>query len=320
MPITYTPVRSNQALATGDDRALAIEEFNGMVESVLQTESQMDGWIEVQTAEGTDEITKKAIGSGSIQTVTIGVTPDGVPLELNKISVKIEKHLLYRHILGALDIFQTDFDVRSKIAQDGGRVHAEFFDEAIYIQAIKAARTTTNPYGITGFQPGSVETLAAVGDEQDPALLYAAICNLNAKMQGKRADLARNKGMIVVGPNEFNTLFQNELLINSNYVTAQGNKVEGGAVLKALGIPVVQSVLLPDSVVTGHPLGTSYDGDYSKVKVLMFAPKAVFAAQNFGIRSDSWYEKKDLAWYVDCDRAFGATPDRVEFAGIVEAV
>lgn len=314
---TFTPVRPNQANGAGAVDALTIEEFNGIVETELRAKSLMESRMTVQTATGTNEITKKGLGGGSLVAVTPGVTPDGTSAEFAKIKVKIEKHLLYRKIVASLEDFQTDFSVRSELAKDGGLTHAKFFDQACYIQAIKAAQLTTSPYGIDVFHGGSVKQLATPADASDPAALYQAITELGAMMQGKDVDLAGEGGILVVNPLEFSILAQNELIVNGNYVTSSGVESEG-MVIKTLGVPVISTTNLVNTNITDHLLGSQYNGDYSKVKALLFSPKrALFAGQSIAVRSNTWYEDKDLAHYIDVERAFGVTPDRAEYAGIV---
>ena len=55
---------------------------------------------------------------------------------------------------------------------------------------------------------GSQQTLAAAGDAQDPAKLYAAIAGLLTKMELKDVDPRNENTMILVKPDKFYTLMQ----------------------------------------------------------------------------------------------------------------
>ena len=193
------------------------------------------------------------------------------------------------------------------------------------IQALKAARLTESSFQSgsagkpSGHFGGSRTTLATLADAQDPAKLYAALTDTLMKMENKDVDPRSDDVVIVVRPAFYNTLIQAEQLVNTQYVTAAGNKVNDGWVLKTAGVPVFSSNNLPNSNITGHHLSNAfnsnaYDGDFSKTVAAIFSPRAIMAGETIPVTSDVFFDKLMLAWCVHSYLAFAVGPNRAEYA------
>lgn len=133
----------------------------------------------------------------------------------------------------------------------------------------------------------------------------------------------RNDGVVIVlKPEHYYTLLQNELLVNSEYLTSVGNQVNKGWVLKTKGVPVFSSNNLPSTNVTAHPMstannGNAYNGDFTKTVAVIFGPRALMAGETIPVQSDIFYDKLLKSWVVDSHMAFAVGPNRVEYAGEV---
>jgi hypothetical protein len=228
-----------------------------------------------------------------------------------------------------LESFQTSYDARKEIGMEHGKKIAKFYDQSFFIQAIKAALFTESTYKGSGAagKPaghfgGSQQTLAASGDALDPAKLYAAIANLFVKMEEKDVDPRTDDVMIALRPAEFYTLLQNEQLIDGTYKTSEGTSIQAH-MLKAYGVPVVQSNNFPaGQTISGHMLSNvnnanAYDGDFSKVVVAAFSPRALLAGETIPLTTDVFWDKLTKQWFVDAHLAYGVTPNRAEFAGVI---
>lgn len=324
MPITTnTPTIPAQRLQTGDVNALKIEQFTGRVEGTIRRESRFKGWVRPEIVRQTNNISVKAIGSSSLQRLVRGQAPDGAGVDFNKVNLLVDVPLIDRKILWAPDELQNDFDAKMYIADEQGKNIAKYYDNALLIQASKAALATTSAFGaVDGHFGGSQETLAASGDLQDPAKLYAAFANLFAKMMAKDVDPIRDGVVIAVPPAVFMTLLQAEQVSNGEYVNAQGTKVTGGWVFNAFGVPVVSTNDLPQSVISGHLLSTTansnaFDGDFTKLGALVWSPRAILVGETESVSTTVFFHEFDKHTYVDSWLMFSACPLRNEYAGAI---
>lgn len=331
MPITetYNIVRPGQANSAGAINALHIEEFTGLVESTIERKSVLKGFIPIKAVRGTSQITNFAVGESTLQKAVPGVQPDGTTNDFAKRSLTVDTVVLARAVLPLLEVFQTSYDARKEIALEHGKKIAKFTDQTFFIQAVKAALLTDSAYrgaGAVGKPAGhfggSQQVLGAAGDALDPAKLYAALAGLYTKMELKDVDPQSDDIMLAVKPTEFYTLLQNEQLIDMEYITAEGNKIQG-MVLKGYGCPVVRSNNFPGGeVIAGHMYSNAansnaYDGDFSKVVACAFSPRALMAGETIPLEADVFYDKLSKSWFVDAHLSFAVGPNRAEFAGVI---
>ena len=331
MPLddTFNVTQVNQANQTGALDALVIEEFTGMVEGTIERRSIMQGMVPVRRIRGTDTFTNRAVGESTLQRVVAGAPLDGIRSDFAKNSVTVDTVIAAREAFALLDVFLTNIDVRREVAVEQGKRISKFWDQAFFIQAIKAALLTQSSFsgGVsgrpTGHFGGNQEVLAAPGDLQDPARLYAALARLMVKFEARDVDPRNDDLMIVVRPAEYYTLIQAEQLVNTEYTTAAGNKVNDAWVLKTYGVPVFSSNNLPAGLnITGHLLsnagnGNAYDGDFTNLGALAFSPRAIMAGEAIPLESDIFYDKISKSWLVDSHLSFAVGPNRAEFAGAI---
>jgi hypothetical protein len=326
---TYSIVRPGQSNQAGAVNALHIEEYTGVVESTIERKSVLKGMIPIRPVRGTSVITNFAVGESVLQKFAAGVPIDGTGTDFAKRTLTIDTVCGARATLPLLESFQTSYDARKEIGMEHGKKIAKFYDQSFFIQAIKAALFTESTYKGSGAagKPaghfgGSQQTLAASGDALDPAKLYAAIANLFVKMEEKDVDPRTDDVMIALRPAEFYTLLQNEQLIDGTYKTSEGTSIQAH-MLKAYGVPVVQSNNFPaGQTISGHMLSNvnnanAYDGDFSKVVVAAFSPRALLAGETIPLTTDVFWDKLTKQWFVDAHLAYGVTPNRAEFAGVI---
>lgn len=305
---------------------LHIEEFIGEVAGTISRRSLTEGWIPMKSVQGTSTIRADGTGESTLQKIVPGATPDGIPSKQGKTTLTIDTVILAREVLPILDVFQQSWDKRMEIAREHGKKIAKFLDQAMFIQAIKTSLLANSKFysgaELPGHSGGSVETLSASGDATDPAKLYAAIANLLVKMENKDVDPQNDGLALVVKPAQFYALLQAEQLINAEYITAQGNSVQG-MVLKTYGIPVWRSNNYPaGSNITGHLLSNAdnsnaYDLDATKAVATIFAPGALLAGETIPLTPEVFYDNKSKHWFVDAHLSFGVAPKRAEYAGSI---
>lgn len=314
---------------TGTVNPLYIEEYGGEVESQIVKTSVMKQFINMKPVRGTDTITNDRIGSTSLQAVSPGLRPAPGVAEFDNVSVKVDTIILARNNVHLLDDFQAHYNVRAELGQDHGKIIGRFFDEAILIQGVKAASivkgdgtlgTTKLPEGWKG---GVQIDLAAAGDELDPDKFQRAIEDLCQGIEENDVDI--EGAVLFVAPAQYYTLLRNDKLINSDFSDGNGNYANG-MVMKSCGIPVFKTNRLPQEAVVGHELSnagnnSAYDvsAEEAKVKGLLIMPKALLAGETIPLTSKVYYSDIELQWFIDSYLAFGATPNRAEHAGVINA-
>jgi hypothetical protein len=331
MPLddSYNIVRPGQANQAGNISALHLEEFTGIVEGTIERKSALKGMIPVRPVKGTSTITNFAVGESTLQRAVPGNPIDGTGTDFAKRTLTVDTVVLARAVLPLLETWQTSYDSRKEIGLEHGKRIAKFTDQSFFIQAIKAALLTDSAYRGSGAagKPqghfgGSQQTLALAGDAADPAKLYAAIANLFVKLEDKDVDPRTDDVVIALRPAEFYTLLQNEQLIDGTYKTSEGTSITAH-LLKAYGVPVISSTNFPaGQSITGHLLsntgnGNAYDGDFSKVVACAFSPRALLAGETIPLTTDVFWDKVTKQWFVDAHLAYGVTPNRAEYAGVI---
>jgi len=319
--------RPGQFDQTGSINAAAVIEYRDSVEHTIARQSVLAPFVPIRSVRGTNQIGNYGFGKSTIGVVVPGEAPAATVNDIGRTTLTIDTVVYTRHALPLLEVFQTSYDARVELGVEDGQEMAKFHDQAFFIQAAKAASLTQNKYSSVagkpaGFGAGSRVTLASAGDATDPARLYQAISDLFVQMAQKDVVPNLHDVTICVGPAQYYALLNAEQLINVQYVTARGTRVDNVMVLKAFGCPVVMSNNMPTTNITGHLLsttanGNAYNGDFTKLIAVAVSPKAFLAGETIPLTSDVFYDKIYKMWFVDSHRAFGVTPDRAEYAGAI---
>lgn len=319
--------RPGQFDQTGDINAAAVTEYNQQVQHTLKRKSRLAPYVNMRPVRGTNKIGNYGFGASDIQVVVPGEPLPATKNDVGRNTLTIDTLVATRHAIPLLESFQTSYDARVELGTEDGEAMARFTDQAFFIQAAKAALDLNSRYSSvngkpTGMFGGTREVLTSAADINDPAKVYKAISNLFAKMEDKDVIPGEDDVVLALQPSTFYTLLDAEQIVNGEYVTARGTKVEGAMIFKAFGCPVIRSKNLPNTNVTGHKLsnannGNAYDGDFTKLAALAFSTKALLAGETIGLTSDLFYDKIYKTWFVDSHAAFGVTADRSEYAGAI---
>ena len=316
------PVNQNQLHGEGDLNALIDEQFKGEVEHAYLATTIFENYMpRKQLVKGTNTLTKKAIGRTKLQKLGRGQAPDGKQVKFGKAAVTVDTMILSRHSFDELETIQTDIDARQEVATQAGKDIGQFNDLTFCIAAAKAAAYTTNPYGLKpedGFFGATQVTLAS-GDENDPAKLLHKIGEMFLGMEEKNVNPRAENILLAAKAKQFYILQDAEQIVNTNYVTAKGTKLDNVPVFKAYGIPVLSTNNMPKGVVSGHLLsnaenGDFYDVDFTKLVAVAFGPKALLVGESKPLETKIWFSDESKQWIVDAWYSFGIAPDRVEHA------
>jgi hypothetical protein len=320
-------IRPGQLDQTGDINATAVTEYRDQVEHTLARRSVLAPLIPIRPVRGTNSVGNFGFGKSTIGKVTPGQAPDATKNDVGRVRLTIDTLVYTRHVIPVLEEFQTSYDARIELGTEDGLEMAKFHDQAFFIQAAKAGMLTNSAYsGVSGkpagYTGGVQVTLSDAADALDPSRFYSALGDANAQFMLRDVNPAMDGLIIAVNPIQFNVLQQAEQIVNGNYVTAQGQVMTGVDIFKAWGCPIVSTNNIPQANISGHLLSTTansnaYDGDFSKVVAVIVSAKALLAGETIALNSDVFYDKIYKSWFVDSERAFGVTPDRAEYAGVI---
>lgn len=319
---TFGITQPGQVLGAGDELALHIPEFTGVVAETIERKAKVAPFIEVRPVVGTSTITNEGIGESTLSVLTPGTTPDqNSENQFNKIALTVDTVVLARTNVPMLDAFQKQYDVRSKIAREHAKKISKLYDQSFLIQAAKAAALSSSAYGaLPGHTGGSTVTLGSSGDQYDPAVMYSAISDLFAAMELKDVDPSVDNVMLALRPDVFYALADAEQLVNGNYVTSKGTVLENVKILKAFGVPVISSNNVPNTNITNHLLSNTrnsnaYNGDFTKLVAVALAPDALLAGETIPLQSKVWFDDLSKTWVIDAWLAYGVTPNVAAYAG-----
>jgi len=311
------------APAATNPMALHIEEYTGVVETTIARKSIMRDYIPVRPVRGTSTVSAYQFGASTLQVLTPGTELDGTVNQAAKIKLTVDTVVLARAFTPMLDDFQNSYDARSAIGQEHGKMIAKFYDQAFMIQAVKAAQISNMSTYPAGWKPGTVKTFATPGLENDPAALEDYLGQLFTEMEEKDVDPITDDLIIVVKPKAYYTLLKNDRLVNREFITSDGTKIETHH-LAAYGVPLRISNNLPTSAVTGHFLSNAgnsnaYDGDFSGTVAAVFSPRALLAGETIPLTTDVFWDSRLKGYFIDAYLSFGVTPNNPAFAGLLKA-
>lgn len=323
-PAVSNVERPNQQNSTGDPLALIIAQYGGSVEGTIERKSVLKPYIPMRSIRGTNTITDYAVGKATLGVVTPGEAPAPPgKIDVSKQSLTVDTVIYARDMVPLLDNLQTAYNAPAEFGKEHGKQIAKFVDQAFFIQGAKAALRTSSAYdGGTSGKPaghfgGSQKVLAASGDATDPAKLYSAISDLFVTMEGKDVSPRQDDVFLVFRPAQYYALQDAEQVVNGQYVTADGTKLDNVPIFKAWGCPVLSSNNLPNTNITTHELGANYTGDFTKLVGLAIAPRALMAGETIALESDVYYDKVWKHWFIDSHLSFGVTANRAEYAGAI---
>jgi hypothetical protein len=320
--------RPMQRNGTGDNFALAVEQYSGVVEGTIERRSVMQGWVPMRPVQGTNTLTDFAVGEATLGKVTPGEAPEASKVDFSKASIVVDTLVYARNTMPLLDTFQSSYDARAEIGREHGKKIAKFLDQSFFIQGAKAALLANSRFANgaagkpAGHKGGSVQTLPSAAAVTDPAQLYAAIAQLFVKMEEKDVIPREDDVMLCFRPKEFYTLQDAEQIVNGTYVTSDGTRMDNVAIFKAYGCPVISSNNLPNTNIAGHLLSNAansnaYDGDFTKLAGLALSARALLAGETIPLSSDVFYDKTYKTWFVDSHLSYAVTPNRAEYAGAI---
>lgn len=308
------------------DRALLIEEYGGEVESQFAKESIMRAYVKLRPVRGTDTIVNNRVGKTTLQKLTPGVRPPANATPFGRVSLTVDTVVLARDNRSMLNEFQTHFSARQELAHDHAKQIGKFFDQAFIIMAIKGS---TAPAPVLGdgdpakqsIGKGKNITLTAAGDEDDPDKFAQAITDIIVQMEEEEIDV--EDLVVFVRPTRFQTLLNNNKLLNKDFSTGNGDFALG-KVWTINGARIVKTARIPQEPIVDHFLsnaenGMAYDVNAAQAKAVavILHPKSLLAGETIPLTSTVFFSDIEKQWFIDSWLAFGVTVNRPDCCGAV---
>lgn len=318
--------RPGMQYGDGDPYKLIKAEYTGIIEKGITEQSVLFPYLDFRTLKGTNKLYSYAVSAVDLQKLMPGVAPDPTKQKYSQQELTFDQPVISRQAVADIDTFIHQYDERQQAAEAQAKEFAEFNDKSMLIAVRKIAEMDHNKFDEAGKMGkgfgGASRISITASDRKDPLKLLKAIKDLMVKFQLKGIDPIKEGMTLFLGYEDFATLLDNEMLINTDYVTSVGSKVAGGWMLKPYGLHVVTTNHIPTTNVTGHLLSSAlnenwYDGDYTNTIGLLFNHKALLCGQLYGIRTDMWFNKESKTWFVDSWECIGAGPNRCEYAGAI---
>lgn len=307
------------------DRSLFIEQYGGAVESQFAKDSIMRQYATIRPVRGTDTITNNRVGKTTLKKLVPGVRPPADPTPFGKVSVTVDTVVLARDTRSLLNDFQTHFDARAELGKDHGKQVSKFFDQAFIIIAIKGAQMAAPDFGMepekNSIGAGKSVTLANAGDEADPDILAQAITSILVQMEEE--EIPVEESVVMVRPTEYNTLLNNNKLIDGEFSPGNGDYASM-KITKIADTRIVKSARIPRAVDDDHFLSNPTNNyaynvgvkDAKAVAVILH-PKAFLAGETIPLTSDVFFDKTEKTWFIDSWLSFGVSVNRPDVCGAV---
>lgn len=306
--------------------SLLIEEYGGEVESQFAHSSIMRQYVKIRPVRGTDTIVNNRVGKTTLKKLTPGVRPPADNTPFGRIALTVDTVVLARDNRSMLNEFQTHFDARQELGEDHGKQMGKFFDEAFLIMAIKGALAAAPVLGDGTASKQSIGAgknivLTNAGDENDPDILAQAITDILVQMEEE--EIPTDEIVVFVRPTRFQTLLNNNKLLNKDFSTGNGD-FAAGQMWSINGARIVKSARIPQTEITDHFLsnaqnGNAYDltGIQTRAVAVLLHPKSLMAGETIPLSSDVYFDKIEKQWFIDSWLSFGVTVNRPDCCGAV---
>lgn len=311
-PITVTHPGAINMLETtrAQQYALMQEAYLGVVTRYMHLNSVFSPRIAMPQLDNTNIWIEKAVGKSTLQELKEGEAPQGIKTEFSKTTYRVEIPIISRETYSMWGKKQTDFDLNSELAYAQAEEFLNHKDSSLTMIGIKAARMLTSPFGNgvadkpKGHVGGTQHLLASKLDAMDPAKLYQGLIDLNLKVQYKRIQPTRAGMFILMPPKYYSVLQQANYIVNRDYITSIGNKINSGDVMHHLGIPIVSHLAYPQEYVVQHLMNTTFNesifnGDYRNSVALLIAPEAITARYAIPQSTDLFFDRLSKTYIQD---------------------
>jgi hypothetical protein len=300
---------SDTAAGDLDPNALWLPVFSGETYMAFEETNLFGGMVSKQKGQ---EFLFNYFGTASSEEHQAGATIVGTGIDKTQRSIYLDQRPLFTAAeFDDVDAYMSQFEFRSQVSTEHGRELARQLDKRTARLIVKASRTTVNA-GFLGGGPtnnGNAKTIAYDGATDDRAravlllkvideyIVHADEINLPEGEQTYMVCLPAvwhamrdiNSVLYVDGTNGWNqTLMAADASIPSNPNPGLHSGMSRTSFLMYKGVKIYKSNNIPTTDVTSLGNSTTWGGDFSATRAMIWKPSAVGLAVVRGVQVETW--------------------------------
>tara|TARA_S200000501_G_scaffold45870_1_gene37100 strand:- start:11003 stop:11953 length:951 start_codon:yes stop_codon:yes gene_type:complete len=304
-----TPSRLGLVNATGTGvNDLFLKLYSGEVLASFQRENRMLGMTNVRTIANGKSASFPVTGRTTASYHSVGAEITGDAIKHNEKIINIDDMLLSSSFVAELDELKLHYDVRSIYASEMGQALAKTVDQNLLQLAVLGANASTT---ITGQDGGTVITDADANT--NATSLIASIFECIQKLDEK--DVPTTDRYIVVSPDIYYQLANNDKLLNRDFSTLNGDFGKG-TVVSIGGVPVIKSntavSAFADNSTQATGTNNTYHIDASNYVAVCFHKSAIGTVKLKDLVVETTYDARRLGSLITGRMAIGSSILRPE--------
>tara|TARA_B100000287_G_scaffold435327_1_gene503092 strand:+ start:2074 stop:3024 length:951 start_codon:yes stop_codon:yes gene_type:complete len=304
-----TPSRLGLVNATGTGyNDLFLKLYSGEVLASFQRENKMLGMTNVRTIANGKSASFPVTGTTTAGYHTAGNEITGDAIKHNEKIVHVDDMLLSSSFVAEIDELKNHYDIRQIYAREMGQALAKTVDQNLVQLAVIGANASAT---ISGGNGGDVITDADANTNATSliASLFEGIQKLDEK------DVPSTDRFIVVSPDIYYQLANNDKLISRDYSTMNGD-FGRGTVVSVGGVPVIKSntcvSAFADNSSAVSGTNNTYNIDASNYVAVMFHKSAIGTVKLKDLVVETTYDARRLGTLITGRMAVGSNVLRPE--------
>ena len=304
-----TPSRLGLVNATGTGyNDLFLKLYSGEVLASFQRENKMLGMTNVRTIANGKSASFPVTGTTTAGYHTAGNEITGDAIKHNEKIIHVDDMLLASSFVAEIDELKNHYDIRQIYAREMGQALAKTVDQNLIQLAVIGANASAT---ITGGNGGDVITDADANTNSTSliASLFEGIQKLDEK------DVPSTDRYIVVSPDIYYQLANNDKLLNRDFSTLNGDFGKG-TVVSVGGVPVIKSntcvSAFADNSSAVSGANNTYNIDASNYVAVMFHKSAIGTVKLKDLVVETTYDARRLGSLITGRMAVGSNVLRPE--------
>jgi len=306
--VDATPSRLGQIAGAGDDRALFLKVFSGMVLAAFERATTYKGkFMERTIASGkTAQFPVSGRASGFYHTPGTEIT--GNTIQHAEKVIGIDGLLIYPTFIASVDEALNHYEVRAEYARQIGEGLARQYDEDVSRTVTQAARSAAS---LAELPSGT--TVNDADFDTDGAKLFNAIFDAGTTLDDNF--VPDNDRYAFLRPTQYSLVVRSEKPIDQDINRTMNGGLDDGVVRRVNNIDLVKTTSLADSNDTANTnIATSRQADYSTTQAQIAHRSAAGTVQLAGMSMESEYDIRRQGTLMLAKNLVGHGPLRPEAA------
>lgn len=292
------PSRAGQINSTGDDRALFLKKFSGLILTAFREKTKFLSRHIVQTIDSGKAAQFPATGKATASYHVPGTELLGQKINHAERVITIDDLLVADAFIPEIDLAMSHYEYRREYAYQLGAALARAFDKNVARVMLQAARSSATVAGGNG---GT--TITEPNAKTDAQALVDAIFAAAQALDEK--DVPEEDRYCFVRPAEYNLLVNSDIKAINRDFGGKGS-VADGVIVDVAGIPIVKTNNLPNTDETADDsVRAEYRGDWSGVAALVAHRSAAGTVKLLDLSTRVDYDPRRLGWLAVAKYAIG---------------